>query len=257
MIGWGALALAGLATAGGTAWLWHSGWFGRQIQALVDGAYALTADAGLAVGEVLVEGRERTGRELILETLAVGQGYPILAIDLRDSRARLEALPWVRSAEVERHLPGLIYVRLEERRPLALWQLDGRFSVIDDSGQVIPGASAESFADLPLVVGPDAPQRAAELLAMLRAEPALNELVVAAVRVGGRRWNIRLAGGIDVRLPEAEPAAAWAQLARIEREQGVIKNNVVMIDLRLKDRLVVRTTSGAKGGGPVPGGEET
>jgi oligopeptidase B len=40
-------------------------------------------------------------------------------------------LPWVRRASVERRLPDTIFVRLEERIPLALWQRQGRFVVID------------------------------------------------------------------------------------------------------------------------------
>jgi len=44
----------------GSAWLWHSGWLGRQADRLVEAAYGLTADAGFAVDDVLVEGRERT-----------------------------------------------------------------------------------------------------------------------------------------------------------------------------------------------------
>ena len=69
--------------------------------------------------------------------------------------------------------------------------------------------------------------------------------VTAAVRVGGRRWNLRLDDGIDVRLPEIGAAQAWAQLARFERRHGVLQRDVATIDLRLPDRLVVRTLSGA------------
>src|SRR3546814_4370216 len=73
------------------------------------------------------------------------------------------------------------------------------------------------------------------------SEPSLRERVTAAVRVGGRRWNIQIEGRIDVRLPEADAAAAWAQLARIERQQDLLSRDVIVIDLRLPDRLVVRT----------------
>ena len=62
-----------------------------------------------------------------------------------------------------------------------------------------------------------------------------------AVRVGGRRWNLRFHGGTDVRLPETGAAEAWAQFARIERQHGVLQRDVDSIDLRLPDRLVVRT----------------
>lgn len=117
--------------------------------------------------------------------------------------------------------------------------------MIDRSGAVIPGARGESFAGLPLLVGDDAPAHAADLLAMLAGEPDIVSRVVAAVRVRGRRWNVRLDNGIDVRLPENGPAAAWAQLARIEREHGLLQRDVVAIDLRTPDRLVVRTAPGA------------
>jgi cell division protein FtsQ len=110
---------------------------------------------------------------------------------------------------------------------------------------VIAGANPGRFTELPLVVGKGANDRARELLAMLRSEPELAPRVLAAVRVSGRRWNLRLEAGIDVQLPEDDPAKAWAQLARIQRSQGVLERNIVTIDLRLPDRLVVRMAPGA------------
>jgi cell division protein FtsQ len=48
--------------------------------------------------------------------------------------------------------------------------------------------------------------------------------------------------GIDVRLPEADIAAAWTQLAQLERDQKVLGRDVVTIDLRLPDRFVIRVS---------------
>ena len=97
-----------------------------------------------------------------------------------------------------------------------------------------------------LAVGAGAPQHTLTLLAMLDNEPALKQRVEAAIRVSDRRWNLRLTGGVDVRLPEEAAEAAWAQLARIEREHGLFARDVVMIDLRLPDRLIVRTAGEAE-----------
>jgi cell division protein FtsQ len=158
----------------------------------------------------------------------------------------------VRSATVERRLPAAIHVRLIERRPLALWQHRGRISVIDRGGEVISGAEPKAFTRLLLVVGADAPDHTPDLLAMLNGEPELRTRVSAAVRVRGRRWNLHLDDGIDVRLPEQDPAAA------AEREHGVLGRDVAIIDLRLPDRLVVRTTSeAAPKRAPGRAGEET
>ena len=246
---------AALAAVGGLTWLWQDGWFGRQADALQQAALRGSADLGLRVEEVLVEGRARTGGDTILSRLDLELGRPILGIDPEAARAKLEALPWVSSASVERQLPGTIYIRLAERRPLALWQEQGVIRVIDRTGEVIPDIEARRFAHLPLVVGPDAPTHAAKLIAVMNSEPDLRERVTAAVRVAGRRWNIQIEGRIDVRLPEDDAAAAWAQLARIERQQGLLSRDVIVIDLRLPDRLVVRTDpdKGPLGDGDIEG----
>jgi cell division protein FtsQ len=212
----------------------------------VTAAYDASAGFGFAVDDVLVEGRVRSDSGAILKALGVERGTPILSIDPAAAQARLEALPWVSRAAVERRLPRIVYLRLTERRPMALWQLDGEISVIDQNGAVIPGVQSSRFAELPLVVGEGAAAHAAALLAMLDREPEFKPLVMAAVRVGSRRWNLRLRGGIDVRLPETEAAAAWAQFAKLEREHGLLARDVIAIDLRLPDRLVVRMAPDAK-----------
>ena len=61
----------------------------------------------------------------------------------------------------------------------------------------------------------------------------------AAVRVGGRRWNVHFAHGIDVKLPEEDPEAAWRRLAEYQRRYGVLDKPIRILDLRLSDRLMI------------------
>ncbi len=227
--------------------LWDTDWLGRQRQELGKALLEQSAAFGFAVEDVLVSGRQRTTQQSILKTLGLARGIPILAVDPEAGRQRLEALPWVANATIERRLPNIIRIGLVERRPMALWQHKGEVKVIDTEGKVIPKAVPGRFAMLPLVVGEDAPAHTADLLAMLSTEPSLRPLVTAAVRVSGRRWNLKLKGGIDVRLPEVEAARAWAELARMEREHRVLAREVVAIDLRLSDRLILRMAPEAEG----------
>lgn len=199
-----------------------------------------SAVLGLRVADIRVEGRETTDSETILQALGARPGTPILAVDPMHAKQQLEALPWVRSAVIERRLPDTITVRLVEREPMALWQHGGKIELIDRSGAVIPVTRLDRFAKLPIVVGEDAAGHAAELLAMLAGEPELATRVTAAVHVGGRRWNLRLDNLIDVLLPSDDPAAAWADLARLQRDGAILKRDVQSIDMRLPDRLVVR-----------------
>jgi cell division protein FtsQ len=199
-----------------------------------------TARLGLVVTDIKVEGRETTDRETILAALDTGPGAPILAMSPRRAKEQLETLPWVRSAVVERRLPDTLYVRLVERKPLALWQHGGKLELIDQEGSVIPVTRLDRFAKLPLVVGEGAAAHAAGLLDMLATEPDLASRVSAAIRVGDRRWNLRIDNAIDVLLPADAPTSAWAQLARLERSSAILKRDVQTVDVRLPDRLVLR-----------------
>ncbi len=236
----GAVGLVAALVAASAMWLWSSG---RAMGALDLARVALvdaSAAAGLSVREVAVTGRDRVPRAAVLEAIAIERGTPLLALDPAAARRRLEALGWVREATVERRFPATVLVRLTERTPLALWQRQGRLVVVDREGVVIGGARAERFASLPVMVGDDAPAHAANLLAVMGAEPTLRARVKAVVRVGGRRWNIRLDNGIDVMLPEQGVAEAWRRLAEYERRHRLLERAIVAVDLRLPDRLVVR-----------------
>lgn len=242
---WSVAAIAFVGAVGGAVWAWRSGFAARQwdrakVVANTE-AVRLTRTIGFSVDQVLVEGRVRTSPEQIRKALAVHKGQAIVGVDLEAARARVEALPWVRTAMISRRLPDTLFVRLIEREPLALWQKKGKLSLIDRSGTVILRDAGNAYADLPVVVGPDAPRHAADLLRMLASEPALRKRVTAAVRVGGRRWNIVMTHGIEVLLPEENPERAWRILASAQRKHGLLDRDVVAVDLRLPDELIVRT----------------
>ncbi|MGB0671359.1 MAG: cell division protein FtsQ/DivIB [Rhodospirillales bacterium] len=233
-----ALSLA--LVIGGGVWTVKSGlvtdWTRKSHQALVN----MTRDLGLKVGDVMVTGRNRTSQNDLLAALGTTKGAPILTFDPAAAADAVRALPWVREASVERLLPDTILVRIVEREPLALWQNEGAFRVIDSEGEALEGVDPGLFSKLPRVVGAEAARTAPQLFAMLAEEPALAGRVQAAIRVGGRRWNLVLDGGIDVRLPEEDAAGAWSRLADYDRTHSVLTRDVQVLDLRLPDRLIVR-----------------
>lgn len=204
---------------------------------------AVSGSLGLAVNDIEVEGRETTDAATIMAALAAERGTPILAISPSRARDQLLALPWVRSAVIERRLPSTLYVHLVERKPLAIWQHGGKQELIDRDGGVIPVTALDRFAKLPIVVGEDAASRAAALIDMLATEPDLAARVGGAVRVGDRRWNLRIDNSIDVLLPDTNAADAWSHLAQLERTDGLLRREVETVDMRLPDRLVLRVNT--------------
>lgn len=245
LIAIGGVAALILAGAGAFSLLWRSGLAAAELAHLRAAVIARSAGVGMTVDSVLVQGRQETPPAAVLQALGVARGQPLLAFDPLAAKERLERLGWVREAAVERRFPGTIAVRLVERRPLALWQRDGKLALVDDTGTVIGGDDIDRFADFPIIVGDDAPRHAPALLAMLAAEPQLKAHVSAAVWISGRRWDLHFDNGIGVRLPEQHPEAALTRLADLDRATGLLKRDLVAIDLRLSDRLILKLSPAA------------
>jgi cell division protein FtsQ len=237
---WSAIAVVLAAGAGAAVLVAREPMNGSVVHSAAQRLIEASARLGFRVSDIRVEGRATTDRETILAALGARPGTPILAVDPERAKEQLESLPWVHSALIERRLPNTIYVRLVEREPMALWQHGGKIDLIDRSGAVIPVTRLDRFAKLPMVVGEEAAGHAAGLLQMLASQPDLAARVTAAIDVGGRRWNLRLDNAIDVLLPADDPAAAWADLARLQRSNAILQRDVQAIDMRLPDRLVVR-----------------
>lgn len=241
------LGLAGLAVIGGGIAAWRAVDPGRMLASWQQETLDLTAALGLAVEEITVEGRRHATAPSLLAATGLSRGAPILAVSVEEVRARLEEMPWVQQATVQRRLPQHIHIVVQEREPFALWQRQGRFALIDRAGRVIVENDVAPFAGLPLVVGLGAAPVAASLLDELARFPEVRLRVTAAVRVAERRWNLRLASGADVLLPEGAEAAAIERLSALHRDAGLLDRSLVAIDMRLPDRLVLR---------PVPAPEQ-
>ena len=231
-LGASALAFLGIATADQ---LDH----GSRLSGVV---LASTAALGFTVQALDVEGRQMTTPEEILAAVNARRGSPIFGVNPAAAKLQLEALPWVRTAAVERQLPGRLFIRLTERKPLALWQRHGKMVLIDEDGVVVATEHLERYANLLLVVGDDAPKHAEALIEILGTQPDLMKKIQAAVWINDRRWNLRLDSGVDIELPESGVADAWTHLAAIDRDHGLLARDIERVDLRLADRVVVKVT---------------
>ncbi len=219
---------------------WRSGELARVLDKAEAAAIMLSAEAGFRVEEVDVTGRVQTDPKALLAAAGLGRGDPILGFDPEDVRRRIEDLPWVASAAVERRLPDIIAITIVERTPIALWQHNERISLIAADGANLGPAALESHPNLPLVVGGDAPAHAAELLGILAEYPDLGKRIQSSSWIGGRRWNLRMDNGVEVRLPESGVAEALRQLDDAESSTRLLERDVAAVDLRLAGKMIVR-----------------
>ncbi|USG60398.1 FtsQ-type POTRA domain-containing protein [Sneathiella marina] len=207
--------------------------------------FALARAFGLTVQEISVVGREKTSPKDLLKALDVARGDSILDVDPEHARERIETLGWVESASVMRRYPDEIYIKIDERRPFARWQIDGRTGLIDRNGAVVTSNDTPEFRYLPKVVGSGANEHAAELFDMLAQNPTLFTRLRNAVRVRDRRWNLEFDNDVTVLLPEENALEAWKQLAAMQDKKKLLDKGLVAIDLRAADRVYVRLKSDA------------
>lgn len=232
------LASAGLGVVRGG----HLPAVGAELRDWRDaGANAL----GFRISSIALAGQRQLTREEILTAAGVTGRSSLLFLDVADARARLKANPWIADATVLKLYPGRLHLKVTERQAFALWQLDGKISVIADDGIVLEPYVSRRFINLPLVVGIGAESRAKTFVAKLDRYPDLRKRVHAAVLVAERRWNLRLENGIDIRLPETGLERAFETLARLDREKNLLSRDIAVVDLRLPDRVTVRLSDEA------------
>ena len=232
-----------LLLGGGSYWLWHSHWPQKQVDHLASATLELSQKAQFSVKDIVVEGRQQTSKESLSLALDVMPDEPIFGVDTSMAQNRITKLPWIASVSVERHLPDTIVVRLTERVPMARWQHDNHTVVIDTQGKELTEAKPDQFGQLPLVVGAGAPSETAALLESLQKYPAIGEKMVAAVWVSERRWDLHFSTKTVARLPANNMTDALKQLALLITEQKILDRDIVAIDLRVPERLMIEPTA--------------
>lgn len=195
---------------------------------------------GFEIGDVTVSGIVELNPTEIVQVAGIDPKGSLPFFDAAEARDRLLAIPMVKEATVRKLYPNALSITVVEREPFALWQNHGDVFVISRDGTPIDGFADARFAGLPLVVGEGANAKAAAFTALLDSAPDVARHVRAGILVGERRWTIKLLNGIDVRLPEDRPAEAFKRLSALIKEHKVLDRDILAIDLRMPDRVVMR-----------------
>jgi hypothetical protein len=162
----GRLLLFGLLLVGVMAAAW---WFYRSPYATVH--------------EVRVTGNSQLSEQLVRETAGI-DGASTFRVDLVAAERRLEALPKVRDAGIEKHGWTGATITIEERAPWGSWQINGVNVPIDDEGYVLDGLAPAEGA--PVIVEVD-PQRV--IKAGDRLDPGAIQLAARLVNESERAFG--------------------------------------------------------------------
>lgn len=224
-------ALAALALlVAGVLWLTRAPWFGIR---------AVQIDGELSRNSV------PTIRANALPRL---QGN-FFSIDLARARAAFESVPWVRRAVVRRVFPDRLAVRLEEHRPVALWQPEDERNplLVNSFGEVFEANVGDVEDDrLPVLDGPEG--SAAAMWALLqRLQPLLarQELVLRRLTLSARgSWRGEAEDGQVIEFGRGSDDELVARTERFVRTlpqvTGRLRKPLLSADLRHADGYALR-----------------
>lgn len=233
-------------TAGLVAFLAATGIYGGVVGGHFQGTFGTVATTvGLAIADVEVTGNTHTSEIDIIQLLGLDGFTSLATIDADDAREAIALLPWVKTVSVRKTYPGTIRIDLVEHTPHAIWQHGTSLSVIAADGKVIAPYDTGDFASLPLVIGVGADRAAPDFLRLMAQRTEIKDRVDAYIRVGDRRWDLRLDNGVTVKLPETGVPDALDTLASLQADQEILERDIAAVDLRLSDRVTVSLTEAA------------
>lgn len=215
---------------------------GGHADALVGDATALV---GLKVGEVKITGQIETSESEIIRALDLQSHASMVLFDASKARERIQTMPWIEEVTIRKTYPGSVEVAIKERQPFALWQSGHVVSIIDPEGHIITGLNDSKFASLILLVGEGADTAGPAFMETLSKYNIIESRVRAAVLVAGRRWNLVLENGIEIKLPEADAEKAISRLADLEASDELFDKDIRSVDLRIAGQMAVRLQEAA------------
>lgn len=187
-----------------------------------------------------VEGElHRTSASQIRSAAVASASAGFFAADLAAVRAEIERLPWVARAEVSRHWPDALLIRVVEHRPVARWNEVELFS---DRGELFQVNGIQSLQGLARLRGPEARQQ--EVLSTwqdMRRQLGTIGLDISELVVDERgAWTAVLDSGLELKLGREQVELRLARFLQVHEELRASGRRMARIDLRYTNGLAVQ-----------------
>jgi cell division septal protein FtsQ len=159
--------------------------------------------------------------------------------DLSELEHRVEMHPQIKSAVVDRDLPGTLVVRVTENPPIAYVTTSQGLRAVDKDGRFLPIDPSRIAIDLPVLARADTVLL--HLLASVRSvSPALFGEISDIRRTGETDIELTLSTA-QVRALASISAQRLADIIPVEADLARRKARVTELDLRFRDQVIART----------------
>ncbi len=103
------------------------------------------------IESVEMSGSSQFEDEEILALIEINNNSNLVAVDKEDVATRLKETGWVRRVSVEKRYPNTLTLKITERQPIALIQLQGELHYLDQRGVVFAPVMVGDELDFPVV----------------------------------------------------------------------------------------------------------
>lgn len=170
------------------------------VVATLAGGWGATRTRLLDVDHVRVTGAAHTGAAAVREASGVRRGQAMTDVGIGAAQGRVEGLPWVLRAEVAKHWPATVSIRVVERVAIAVTSDDtGRWAVVDASGRVL-ATGAATPSGLAVLEGVPAAGAPGSRLAAPAADPLLVAAAIPRALAPRLAAVVLTPAGVELRL---------------------------------------------------------
>ncbi len=215
------------------------------VVSVVVGGFALVGlfrSPLLDVKKVEVKGAKHTTVASILSATGIEtKGHPMIAVDRFVLAGKIERLPWVDTAVVDRKWPNTLRIRITERVPIGAIGAPGGIALLDGTGRVL-GVVENQPKGTVAVISDDKVGKPGtvvggglrgSLLVLHSLSKALAEKAESIHRLPGRTptYELGMSGGVTIRFGDADDLPAKVTAA--EAVYAVEHASGTVIDVRV------------------------
>lgn len=195
------------------------------------------AQLDIKLKNVKILGIENTKPTEVINIVSGLKETSLSNIDLHEISTQINNIDWIKKSELRKIYPSTLVVKVFEHNPIAIWFNNGNKFLVDDESEIIKELNPNNFKNLKVIAGLNALEDIPEIISMIRNYPEFEKKIKSLLRVGDRRWTVRLHNGITIHLPEKNVANAIEEIEQLDSKHALLSRYVDIIDMRLPDRI--------------------
>lgn len=190
-----------------------------------------------SVNNIDITGRERSSKDKLSKILSLYENKSLLSLNLLKIQNDIEKIAWIKDVIVRRIFPKTLSIKIEEYKPLAVWERGKEQYILDEYGYAIERISSNEFQNYFKIKGMGADRKLKNLIDNLKNFEDIYIQIEHASLVSNRRWDLYYKNGVRILLPENNISESLNLLDSYIKKNRLIEKGHRKIDLRVDGKI--------------------